>query len=430
MSSNSESPLSVSEILELGQGPRRRKRLKWIIIIVLLVLGAVAAAFALRRIEPPAAAQYRTERVEQGDLTVTVSATGKIQPTNQVDVGSELSGIIRSVHAEENDRVRVNQVLARLDTSKLEAQEARNKAELASAKAKVLLAQATTREAETHLARFRHVRELSQNKVPSPYDIDAAEAALARAQADEASARAAVAQAQASLKSTETDLYKSVIRSPMNGVVLNRTVEPGQTVAASFQAPVLFTLAEDLAKMELNVDVDEADVGQVREGQEATFVVDAYPDRRFKAEITRVSYGSDTTEGVVTYETILKVDNQDLFLRPGMTATADIVVQKVENAILIPNAALRFTPPVEKKDTSSRSLVYSLMPRPPRSRSESREQPHLQGNSRRIWVLENHQPKPLSIQVGASDGVKTEVIGNVLAPGMEVIVERRSEAKG
>jgi HlyD family secretion protein len=430
MISKNASPLSVAETLEIAQGPRRKKWLKWIIVTILLLLGGVAGALAFRNMEPPASAQYKTQRVERGDLTVTVSATGNLEPTNQVDVGSELSGIIRSVLVEENDRVRVNEVLARLDTSKLQAQHSKNKAELASAKAKVLQAQATTREAENNLARLRHVRQLSGNKVPSPYDIDAAEAALARARADEKSATASVAQAQATLKGTETDLDKSVIRSPMNGVVLARSVEPGQTVAASMTAPVLFTLAEDLAQMELNVDVDEADVGQVQDGQEATFVVDAYPDRRFKAQITRVCYGSDTTDGVVTYETILKLDNKDLSLRPGMTATADIIVKSLKNVVLIPNAALRFSPPVDKKENSSRSLVYSLMPRPPRHESENREEPSSGGNARRIWILQNNQPQAVSIQVGASDGAKTQVMGDGLAPGMQVILERQTDGKG
>jgi len=429
MTRKNESARSVAETLELAEGPRRGKRVKWIILAVIFLLGAVVAVLAFRSMGPPAAAQYRTQKVASGDLTVTVSATGNLEPTNQVDVGSELSGIIRSVLVKENDRVEVNQVLARLDTSKLEAQHAKNKAELAAAKAKVLQARATTREAETNLARLRHVRELSGNKVPSLYDLDAAQAALARARAEESSAQAAVAQAQAILQGTQTDLCKSVIRSPIRGVVLSRNVEPGQTVAASLQAPVLFTLAEDLAQMELNVGVDEADVGQVKRGQEATFVVDAYPDRRFQARITRVAYGAETTDGVVTYETILKVDNRDLSLRPGMTATADIVVQKVKDAILIPNAALRFSPPAQDKEESRRSLVYSLMPRPPRRKSLNREERPSRGNERRIWILEDNQPSPVIIQVGVSDGVSTQVLGEALSPGMEVILERRAEGK-
>jgi HlyD family secretion protein len=194
------------------------------------------------------------------------------------------------------------------------------------------------------LERLQYLSKISGNRAVSVHDLDAAKAALARARADEAAARASVDLARATLEVNETDLSKAVIYSPINGIVLTRSVEPGQTVAASFQAPVLFTLAEDLSMMELHVDVDEADVGQVQEGQRAVFTVDAYPDRSFPAHIRQVRYGSKTVDGVVTYETILVVDNSDLSLRPGMTATADIVVKEIENTILIPNAALRYKP--------------------------------------------------------------------------------------
>jgi HlyD family secretion protein len=221
-----------------------------------------------------------------------------------------------------------------------------------------------------------------------------------------------------------------VIRSPMSGVVLDRSVEPGQTVAASLEAPVLFTLAEDLSQMELKVDVDEADVGLVLEGQKATFVVDAYPDRTFEAQITRVCYGSDTTDGVVTYETVLKLENKDLSLRPGMTATADIMVRNLKNILLIPNGALRFSPPVEKKEKPSRSLMDSLLPGPPKHTKEPREEKESSGAGRRIWILKAGQQRPLMIEVGVTDGVKTQVMDGSLSPGTEVILEREEDGRG
>ena len=252
-----------------------------------------------------------------GSLTVTVTATGNLEPTNQVDVGSEVSGLVEAVFVDDNDRVTVNQVLARLDISKLEDAVVNNRAALASAEARVLQATASVTEARANLTRLQRVAELSGGKVPSQAELETAEASLARAEADEASARATVEQARASLSSAETSLAKASIRSPINGVVLARQVEPGQTVAASFQAPVLFTLAEDLSSMELEVDVDEADVGQVRAGQKAVFTVDAYPNRQFPATIVRVDFGSQVTDGVVSYATVLRVDNDDLRLRPG-----------------------------------------------------------------------------------------------------------------
>jgi HlyD family secretion protein len=368
------------------------------------------------------AVRYTTHTVQRGNLTVTVTATGTLQPTNQVDVGSELSGIIKTVNADYNQRVKVGQVLARLDTTKLEAQRLQSQAALESAQAKVLQAQATEQEARLQLTRFEEVRELSGGKVPSQQDFGAAEATLKRAQADEASAKAQVAQAQATLNATRTDLAKAVIRSPINGVVLARSVEPGQTVAASFQAPVLFTLAEDLSRMELHVDVDEADVGHVKEGQNATFTVDAYPDRPFPARTTQVRFGAKTSEGVVTYEALLTVDNTELALRPGMTATAAIIVDRIENALLVPATALRFAPPqAEAPAEGASGLAGRLLPRPPSSPPKSREDEDKK--SKRVWILRDSQPTPIAVTTGATNGIMTVVTGGDLAEGTAVITD-------
>jgi len=430
MAHNTNLPISVAEALGENGTSSGKKRFKWLVVLILLLAAGVTSALAIQGMDRPDSVRYKTQKVERGKLTVTVAATGNLEPTNQVDVGSELSGTVLDVAVEENSRVKVGQILVGLDTTRLEAQYLEAKAELASAGARVLQTRATTREAENNMARLKHVRQLSNNKVPSQYELDAAEATLARARADAASAKAAVSQTRATLKVTEIDLKKAVIRSPMNGVVLDRDVEPGQTVAASLQAPVLFTLAEDLAQMELKVDVDEADVGLVQEGQEATFVVDAYSDRKFKAQITRVCYGSDTTDGVVTYETVLKLDNKDLSLRPGMTATAEIIVKNLENILLIPNAALRFSPPVENKNEPDRSLMDSLLPGPPKRNRDAHEPTPIPGHGRKIWILQNGQPHPVSVEIGASDGVRTRVMGESLAPGMQVILERQTDGKG
>jgi len=413
----------VAKTLEIDQSLGRGKRLKRWVVIALPVVVAAAAVIFFKTADKSNSMQFKTQEVQCGNLTVIVTATGTLQPTNNVDVGSELSGIIKSVEVDYNDRVKVSQVLARLDTSKLEAQLTQSKAALESAKAKVLQAQATVKETRSKLAQLQRVRELSNNKVPSQSDLDAAEAAFERAKADEASAKAAVSQAQATLDANETDLAKAVIRSPINGIVLARKVEPGQTVAASFQTPVLFNLAEDLTQMELHVDVDEADVGQVREGQKATFSVDAYPNRTFQARITQARYGSKTVEGVVTYETVLKVDNSDLSLRPGMTATASITVKKVENAILMPNAALRFTPPVQEEKKTSGGLVGSLLPRPPSSASKQAEKATADKKQQRVWTLKEGQPSAIPVTIGSTDGIMTEVVAGDIKPGMALLVD-------
>ncbi|MBP8303485.1 MAG: efflux RND transporter periplasmic adaptor subunit [Phycisphaerae bacterium] len=401
---------------------RENRRRRWLIAIA-LVMACAAAAWAVRGKTRPAGPQFRTQPAQQGNLTVVVTATGDLQPTNEVEVGSEISGIVKAVEADYNDKVQVNQVLARLDTSKYEAQETQLKAALESAKARVLQARATLQENQTKVSQFLKVRELSGGKVPSQLELDAAQAALERAKAEEAGATAAVAQAQATLEATQTDIAKSVIRSPIDGVVLTRSVEPGQTVAAAFQAPVLFTLAEDLREMELHVDVDEADIGKVKEGQDAEFTVAAYLDRTFRARIVQTRYGSQTVDGVVTYETVLKVDNADLSLRPGMTATAYITVQNVENALLVPNAALRFSPPPQQSKGSSRGLVGMMLPVPPRLQAGSEAVVDTRKRKQTVWILQDGQPKAVPVTVGATDDTLTEILSGEIRPGTPLVVE-------
>jgi HlyD family secretion protein len=417
----------IAETLGMHQSHMFRKQLKRYLILALVVV-MVVSAVVIWMASKSTVTQYKTDQIRRGDLTVIVTATGTLQPTNKVSVGSELSGIIESVKADYNDKVKVGQILAKLDTSKLDAQLTQSKAALESAKAKVLQAQATVAETKAKLVQLQKVRELSNGKVPSQSEMDAAEAAFERAKADSASATAAVSQAHATLRGIETDLYKSVIRSPINGIILTRSIEPGQTVAASFQAPELFTLAEDLKQMELHVNVDEADVGKVQEGQKATFSVSAYPNRTFEARIIQARYSSTTTSGVVTYETVLKVNNPDLSLRPGMTATADITVKKVENAILIPSAALRFTPPADENTAKSSggSLISKLLPRPPTPAPKQQDENKRQ---QRVWILKNGQISPVSITTGSTNWGTTEVVAGDIHPGIEVVVDIISGGK-
>ncbi|MGD8386960.1 MAG: efflux RND transporter periplasmic adaptor subunit [Desulfobacteraceae bacterium] len=408
-------------------GTSRRSRRRWTLFILgmifLVALGPLGYRWA-RGNGGEDALPFITERVTRGSLVVTVSATGTLEPTNEVEVGSELSGIVETVEVDYNDRVKIGQVLARLGRDKLEAVVKKSQASLASARAQVLKARASVAEARSDLSRLEKVSMLSRTKAVSVSDLEAARATLARAEAEEAVARAAVVEAEASLQSNKTDLAKTLIYAPINGIVLTRSVEPGQTVAASLQAPVLFTLAEDLTQMELHVDVDEADVGRVHEGQEAVFTVDAFPDRTYEARIIQVRYGAETNDGVVTYETILSVDNQDLSLRPGMTATAEITVEKVENALLVPNTALRFSPPTPKGSGKGekRGLMRSLLPGPPRR--NSREGSPGEGLSGpRVWSQQSGGLVPVSLVTGVSDGTRTVVIHGRLAEGQEIVVD-------
>jgi len=369
---------------------------------------------------------YITQPVRRGDLVVKVSATGNLQPTNQVDIGSELSGTIDAVYVDDNDLVKKGQIIARLDTRKLRDQVTQSKASLKAAKAAVLDAQATEQEARANLGRLEQVAKLSGGRLPSHAELDAAKATLTRAQANVSSASAAVTQVQAALQSTETNVELASIHSPIDGIVLTRTIESGQTVASQFQAPVLFTLAENLAQMKLEVNVDEADVGQVKDGQPASFSVDAWPGRQYPSKIIRVGFGALTTDGVVSYKTVLAVNNDDLTLRPGMTATAEITTQQRSNVLLVPNAALRFTPPVsQKKAPEKGGLLASLMPRFGGGR-RGLPLKKMDDKAAQLWTLQDKQLVPVSVVFGVSDGTSTEIVSGDLAENMQIVTDMKS----
>lgn len=400
---------------------QRRSRLRslWLwIMVFLLVVGAVVAVQMFWRGAPSAASNYVTEAVSRGDLAVRVAATGQLQPTNTVEVGSELSGLVDAVLVDDNDRVKKGQVLARLDTLKLRDQLTRSHATLKAAEAQLAQHEATIKESSASLDRFREVWKLSGGRVPSRSEMDTAEAALARAEAQKQSALASVSEARATISSNETDLSKASIRSPVDGIVLKRSVDRGQTVAASLQVATLFTIAEDLRKMELEVAVDEADVGRVNAGQEATFTVDAYPNRTYHALVRRVAFGSTTSADVVSYAATLTVANDDLTLRPGMTASAEIATTTVSQALRVPNAALRFTPTVVAR--GGRGLAGGLIPAPPAATPSHTLS--IDG-ARTIWVLRDGVSTSVQIAVGQSDGRYTEVTGGDLREGDHVITD-------
>lgn len=416
------SPDDISRTIGLDRrAVARRRRRKQLLLMVVLALMALAVwVYSTREAAP---IQYQSAPVQRGALTVTVTATGTLQPVTQVDVGTEISGTVEAVNVDFNDRVKRGQILARLDTEQLTAKLRQSQAALALAQAKVKDADATV--VETRL-RFNRLQSLEVKGMSSKDERDAAQAAFARAQAGLSVANAQVVQAKAQVDADRTTLDKTEIRSPINGIVLRRQVEPGQTVAASLQTPVLFTLAENLAQMELDVAVDEADVGKVKQGQKANFSVDAFPRRTFPAVIHQVRYAPQTVQGVVTYETVLLVDNSDLALRPGMTATVDIVVQRLQNVLLVPNAALRFTPPKSAPQAArgGGSLLGRLFSRRKRTRNPvARETSPAKRDHKRVWTLRDGRPVALDVRVGASDGQMTEVLSGPVKAGTELLVD-------
>lgn len=399
-----------------GQGKGLKKRTLWfasaaaaIILVGVVVLYASTGKSEVR---------YRTSEVKKGDLTVTVTATGTLEPVEQVEIGTEVSGTIKTVSVDFNSKVKVGQVLAKLDTTKLEAQVLQSEATLNYARAKLLETQATVSETQSKLNRFKESLELSGGKVPSRAEYDSAEAALKRAKAQEGTARADIAKAEATLKANKSDLSKATIRSPINGIVLERKVEPGQTVAASLQTPVLFKIAEDLKQMELRIYVDEADVGQVTEGQSAIFTVDAFPEKKFPAKVKEARFAAKTENNVVTYETVLEVDNSEMFLRPGMTATAFITVKSVSDTLLVPNSALRFTPPQDnsqKEGSGGSQLLTSLISRrPPGANTRQTQKPN---GSPSVWKVEGEGIVRVPVKPGVTDGAMTQIVEGNLVPG-------------
>lgn len=423
-----------------------RKRAKW---IVLGLVGLLAALLLSRWLGGNEEVSYATQEVSRGTLSVTVSATGNLQPTNTVNIGAELSGLVEQVLADVNDRVVRGQPLVVLDTERLDDTITRSAAGLTAQQAAVAQSQASVAEAQASLNRLREVSRLSGGRVPAKVEMEAAEAANARAIANLRAAQANVVSARAQLSSDETQRSKAVIRSPVAGVVLARQIEPGQTVASSFNTPTLFVIAEDLASMELQVSIDEADVGQVAAGQPATFTVDAYPGQTFPARIQRVDVGSNTSAAatgtagssastVVAYNAILSVANPDLQLRPGMTATADIAVQQTQASLLVPNAALRFSPDRAARGGAEEknSIVSAITPqrrgrRGGRGGGREQETTIGAGSRQTVYVVgENGEPRPIQVVTGATDGRNTAVRSEELKPGMQVITGQRAATDG
>jgi HlyD family secretion protein len=435
MSTNEPNTAELEDFLGEKQSRPYAPYIRW----GLIGLAAIIALLVLMRCAGPLpTAGFVTEEVKRGTLTVTVSATGNLAPTNQIDIGSELSGIVERVLVDVNDRVERGETLALLDTLRLTDQVTRSRASLASAEASVAQARATLSEAQAQLARFEEVSRLSNGRVPSQTELNAQVTAVERAGANLRAQEASVSAARAQLSSDQTQLAKAVIRSPVSGVVLRRSIDPGQTVQAAFNTPSLFIIAEDLTSMKLEVGVDEADVARVREGMQATFTVDAYPGREFSAAVSRVSLGARNVTGgsssttsnasnVVSYLATLTVTNTDLSLRPGMTATATIQSDATQDTLIIPNAALRFTPPV-----SGPTQRQGFTIRPPNASQSAvvQERSIGEGSQQRVFVLEADQSlREVTVVTGPSDGRYTAVTADALAAGARVITGQTAREK-
>ena len=384
-----------------------RNRGRFSIVGWLVLVTAVVAVLLWWFWPRDTSVQWQTHTLDRADMVLTAMATGNLQPKSEVSVGAEISGLVSEVLVSENDEIRLGQVLARFDTEELDVA-------LLQARAGLELAQASLAEAAATLdeARIdeRRTEPLVQRRTASQASLDKAIAARKRAEARVAYSRATVRQAEATVSQAHTRLEKAVITSPIEGVVLQRSIEPGATVAASFQTPVLFLLAEDLAQMELHVSMDEADVGMVKAGQNATFTVDAWSGREFRAEVVKVYLYPTVENNVVTYTTVLAVDNAEHLLQPGMTATATITTGQRKQALRVPNLAFRFTPPATESEGGG---MFS------RPGSRSREGSPASANT--LWILENDQPQRVLVRTGYTDGRYTEILGDELSEGDQVL---------
>ncbi|MBK8010060.1 MAG: efflux RND transporter periplasmic adaptor subunit [Deltaproteobacteria bacterium] len=394
----SSPPSSAANVAALiGVESSRRGWRFWMVVLVVMALVVSLGVWGRARFRDVPPPSWKTAAVDRGDIRVTVTATGQLEPLSVVIIGAEINGRIASVDVDFNDQVKAGQVLARIDTETLNTQLKQSVASLEAAQATVHEARATRTEAKKNVSR---ALELSRAGVASNSQRETAEASYARAEAALASAIAQQRLAQARVDSVRTDISKAVLKSPIDGVVLQRNIEPGNTVVATLQSPTLFEVAADLRRMRLYADIDEADVGRVAAGQKATFTVDAWPNRRFSAEVVSVRLAPTVTNNVVSYKAVLAVSNEDGMLRPGMTATVDIIAKTEVGVLRVPNTALRFEPPKADAEPSSRGFSFGP-PRPFRQGGSS-EQP-------RVFVLEEGRLEQVRVTPGVSDGRWTAV---------------------
>lgn len=373
-------------------------------LIVLTIAGAGAYTLSGKKEGAP---KFRTEKVSRGDIESSVTATGAVNAVTTVLVGTQVSGTIKELHVDFNSVVKKGQLIAQIDPANFEAQVDQARANLKVAEANLEKAEAATLDAKRIMDRNR---DLIKANMVAQSEMDTSETNYAAAKAQESAAKAQIAQAEASLRTAEINLRYTKIISPVNGTVVSRSVDVGQTVAASFQTPTLFNIAQDLKKMQIDSSVVEADIGKIKVGQPVEFTVDAYPDITFKGKVSQVRNAPIVVQNVVTYDVVIHLDNSELKLKPGMTANVFIIISNKKDILRIPNAALRFRPSEGKK-----------------SNGQGRKPPE---KGPAVWIVENDKPERIQIKTGINDGSYTELVSGDINDGQELIVESLSKSKG
>ena len=373
--------------------------------------------------------EFETTTATRGDIKSSISASGSLSPTNEVEIGSVISGIVLEVLVEENDRVSKGQILARINPETINQQIARYQAQLNSAQAQLRASQQTLIDKKWNYDRLQELYDSTKGRSPSLLELQNAKTNYTSALSDVDIKKASIIEIETNIKSSTIDLKNSQIISPIDGVVLTKSIEVGQSVAASFQAPVLFKVAESLEEMVLKANISEADIGKIKEGQEVSFTVDAYPERRFSAKVDKVNYGSgdgsssssssSTSSSIITYIARIEVENKSLLLRPDMSATADIIIAQSKDTLLVPSAALYFdlNRAIERSANKNKGSqgsplgsMFAPPPRPKAGRTEKKQGGNKQGT---LWVVADGKPQAVNVEVGISDGQFSEILSGI-----------------
>ena len=399
-----------------------KKKYFFIVLIILLLAGGYYYFF-INGTKKEELTTYNTKKVTKGDLSVVVSATGILNPTNSVEIGVEVSGTIKEIYVDFNDNVEVGQLLAILDTRKLQSEVDGQTANLGISKANLKESEVNLRNKKTVYDRTLKMYNSSGGKYPSINELDDTKFAYESAVSSFEASKAKVEQSSFSLNTAKQNLDKAYVKSSIKGIVLNRAVEVGQTLAASMNAPKLFTLAKDLTQMDLIISIDESDVADIKKDLDVTFTVDAYANKTFKGKIKQVRLNPVTVNGVVTYETVVGVSNEELLLRPGMTATAQIITKQSIDKLIIPNTALRFKPKVQTEQKSS-TMNFVQPPRQPQGGNMTKDLAKKEFTP--VFILENNQPKRVMVKVLDTDGKSTTVESNELKVDDELIISQKS----
>lgn len=379
---------------------------KFLLLLFIIIIAFVGYKIFMPK-EDKNAYTYVSEPLKKGDLVMTVSATGNLEPIEQVEVGSEVSGTIEKVLVDYNDVVKKGEVLAELDKTKYQSALKKAEASLSASESSLENMNAQLYQADSVISRDKLLKESTKGALPSKNDWDKDWSNYLVAKAQVSNAKAQVEQAKQSLISAQYDLEKTTIYSPVDGIILVRDIDPGQTVAASFQTPVLFNIAKDLTKMELQASIDEADIAKVKAGQDATFTVDAYADKTFKAKVRLVRVNSEIVDGVVTYKAIMNVDNSDLLLKPGMSADIDITTQTIHDAFIVPRASLLFIPVKPKVKTLFSSRTFAKAVIDPKAH---------------VWRLENGEPKKIYVKVLGNSGSNSAIASDTLKENNPIVM--------